>query len=120
MRWLWRVTAALIVVAIAGFGVVHAPLVRRAALHGAVAAARDRLHMVLHADALTYDLLRPAPRVTFRNLTVAATDTPDRPFFRAGELSVTLSWSALWGPFRIDTVRGETPMSASCETPQDA
>lgn len=42
-------------------------------------------------------------------VSLAATGTPDRPFFTAARVTADLPWSVAWGPFRIDSLIVDDP-----------
>jgi outer membrane protein assembly factor BamA/autotransporter translocation and assembly factor TamB len=82
--------------------------VRRAVLRQAIATLDRRFAIVLRADALQYNIL--ALRMTLVGVGIAATQTPDSPFLQAGQIDITLPWSAVFdrsavGDVRLDDAR---------------
>lgn len=102
MKTAFRVTAALVVVALALVAVLHTAPVRRYVLRRASATLEERLGIRLDADALSYNLV--TLQVSLAGVRVAAARSAGEPFFTAGRVAVTLQQSAVFGAPAIESM----------------
>ncbi len=103
VRWFG---AAALLVALLAAG-THTPPVRRAVLGRVIRALEADGRLIVRASALHYNLLAGA--IALDDVTVAARDTADRPFLRAGRVEAMVPWRSLFGPLRLGALSLDRP-----------
>ena len=104
-RWLAPI-AVVVLVALAGIAVFHAPPVRARAL-AMLISRLARAGVVARADRLDYNLATLDVRL--HRVTLAATAVPDTPFLIADDVHATLGWSVLIGRIDVTVLEAAHP-----------
>ena len=94
MRRVALIAGVIVAIAIATFGLLHAPLVRTWAL-AEIASRLERTGLVVGAGRLDYNLATLT--VHLHDVTIATAAAPSLPFFSAAEIHATFGWGALSG-----------------------
>jgi outer membrane protein assembly factor BamA len=97
------VIAATTVLAAVG---LHTPMVRARALTFLLARLAES-GFIAHADRLDYDILTRTVRLS--GLTLAVPSAADAPFLAARDVTISLPWSAIRGPFSLERVAIVSP-----------
>jgi uncharacterized protein involved in outer membrane biogenesis len=106
LRLVWNVAAAVAATAVLAAVALHTPMVRARALTFLLARLAQS-GFIARADRLDYNILTRTVRLS--GLTLSVPSAADTPFLAAREVTISLPWSAIRGPFSLDRVEVVSP-----------